>query len=174
MNIGSGDSLKLSTRWGLSPNARQIRDTVDCDIPVAAASERVDQCVASRGVCSRVLTITRSTSSSLIVRGPPGRGSSCSPLRRPSTKRARHLPTVLRSTPRSTPTSLLDRPSAQASTIRHRRARACELVWRRAQRPSVSRSSPLRTSSAIGVPRIAASHRRASRQQERGPQHENS
>src|SRR5262245_10543332 len=65
MNSGSGDSLKLSTRCGLSPKARQIREIADWDIPVARAIERVDHCVASSGVSSNVLTITRSTSSSL-------------------------------------------------------------------------------------------------------------
>jgi len=44
-------------------------------MPVALAIERVDQCVASSGVSSRVLTTKRSTLSSLIERGTPGRGS---------------------------------------------------------------------------------------------------
>ena len=39
MNCGSGDSLKSSTRCGLSPNARQIRLIDDCDMPVALAIE---------------------------------------------------------------------------------------------------------------------------------------
>ena len=51
---GSGLSLKVSTRWGLSPKARQIRDTADWLIPVALAIDRVDQWVASTGVSSRV------------------------------------------------------------------------------------------------------------------------
>jgi hypothetical protein len=42
-NSGSDDSLKVSVRCGLSPNARQIRLTADWLIPVAAAIERVDQ-----------------------------------------------------------------------------------------------------------------------------------
>lgn len=53
--------------------------------PVHGASTgvtAVDQCVAFVGCSSSVLTITRSTSSSLIVRGFPGRGSSCKPSRR--------------------------------------------------------------------------------------------
>jgi hypothetical protein len=43
MNCGSGESLKLSVRWGLSPKARQIRLTAVWLIPVAVAIERVDQ-----------------------------------------------------------------------------------------------------------------------------------
>ena len=100
MNNGSGDSLKLSTKCGFRPNARQIRLTADWVIPVEVASERVDQCVALAGVSSSVLTITRSTSSSPIDRGAPGRGSSCSPSRRRSMNRRRHFPTVVRSTSR--------------------------------------------------------------------------
>lgn len=42
----------------------------------AGATERVLQCVASAGNDSSVFVITRSTSSSRIVRGTPGRGSS--------------------------------------------------------------------------------------------------
>ena len=76
MNCGSGDSLNVSVWCGFNPNARQIRLTALWLIPVAAAIERVDQCVAVRGCSSSVFTITRSTSSSLIVRGLPGRGSS--------------------------------------------------------------------------------------------------
>src|SRR3954452_17239342 len=83
MNNGSGDSLKSSIRCGLSPNARQIFDTAVCDIPVAFAIDRVDQCVAFAGVSSSVLTITRSTSSSLIERGLPGRGPRRRPVVRP-------------------------------------------------------------------------------------------
>ena len=73
MNCGSVDSLKVSTRCGLSPNARQIRLIADCDIPVARANDRVDQCVASVGVVSSVMTSTCSTGSSVIVRATPGR-----------------------------------------------------------------------------------------------------
>ncbi len=62
----------------LEPERPPIRLTADWLIPVAAAIERVDQCVAFVGCCSSVFTITRSTSSSLIVRGFPGRGSSAS------------------------------------------------------------------------------------------------
>ena len=50
MNWGSGDSLKCSTWCGLSPNARQIRLMADWDIPVAAAIDRVDRCVALSGL----------------------------------------------------------------------------------------------------------------------------
>jgi hypothetical protein len=43
MNSGSVLSFQVSTRCGLSPKARQIRDTDDCDNPVSAAIDRVDQ-----------------------------------------------------------------------------------------------------------------------------------
>jgi hypothetical protein len=38
-----------------SPKTRQIRETADCDIPVAEAIDRVDQCVSWPGVSSSVL-----------------------------------------------------------------------------------------------------------------------
>jgi hypothetical protein len=140
MNCGSGESLNVSVWCGFSPNARQIRLTADCDIPVAAAIERVDQCVASFGCSSSVFTITRSTSSSRIERGFPGRGSSCSPSRPRRAKRPRHRPTVEPLQPSSAAISALDRPSAAANTIRQRNANACALDGRRAHRSSVSRS----------------------------------
>jgi hypothetical protein len=99
MNWGSVDSLKVSTRCGLSPKARQIRLIADCDIPVARAKDRVDQWVASFGVVSRVMTSTCSICSSVIVRAAPGRGSSARPSSRRATNRDRHLVTVGRDTP---------------------------------------------------------------------------
>ena len=72
----------MSTRWGFNPKARQIRETVDWLIPVACAIDLVDQWVASAGVSSKVFTMIRSTSSSVTVRGAPGRGSSWSHILR--------------------------------------------------------------------------------------------
>ncbi len=92
MNNGSGDSLKVSLRCGCRLKARQIRLTVLWLMPHCRAIARVLQCVASRGVVSRVNVTTRSTSASLTVRGAPGRGSSSNPSSRFATKRLRHLP----------------------------------------------------------------------------------
>lgn len=47
---GSVDNLKVCDRCGCRPNARQIRDTDDCDRPISFAIDRVDQCVAFFGV----------------------------------------------------------------------------------------------------------------------------
>ncbi|MEU9331043.1 hypothetical protein AB0D91_46290 [Streptomyces canus] len=41
---GSVDSLKISDRCGCTPNARQIRDTDDCERPISFAIDRVDHC----------------------------------------------------------------------------------------------------------------------------------
>jgi hypothetical protein len=82
MNCGSFDSFQVSCRWGCNPKARQILETAVCDRPTSAAIERVDQCVASFGVVSKVVLITRSTSASTIVRGRPGRSSSSRPSSR--------------------------------------------------------------------------------------------
>ena len=155
MNCGSLESLNVSTWCGLSPNAFQIRPTVDFDNPVSAAIEARDQCVASLGWRSNVATITSSTCSSVIVRGAPGRGSSANPSSRFSTNRRRHIPTVCGQTPKSAATCLLVLPAAQPNTIRHRCANACEDFARRAHRCNVSRSSSVNTNSATGLPLLA-------------------
>ena len=82
-------------------------------------------------------------------REPPGDSH------RACTNRRRHLPTVGCATRSRAATSVFDRPSAQPSTIRDRTASACELFRRRAHRVSISRSSPVNTSSAFGRPRDA-------------------
>ena len=132
MNCGSADSFQVCTRCGLSPNARQIREIADCDIPVAVAIDRVDQCVSFLGgLCSKVAVITRSTCSSVILRGAPGRGSSVNPSKRSRTNRDRHLRTVSRDTARLAATSVFDRPCAHSNTIRDRNTNACAVVRRR-------------------------------------------
>jgi hypothetical protein len=94
-------------------------------IPVARAIDRVDQWVSWwGGGSSSVLVITCSTWASLIVRGRPGRGSSDSPSKRPRTNRPRHLATVCGQIPNWSATAWLVWPSAQASTILQRSARA--------------------------------------------------
>ena len=94
-NSGSVDNFQESCLCGANPNARQIRDTADCDNPSSAANDRVDQCVASLDVVSKVRVITASTCSSQTVRGRPGRGSSTRPSRRSTTNRDRHLRALL-------------------------------------------------------------------------------
>jgi hypothetical protein len=123
MNWGSLESFQVSLRWGWSAKAPQMRRIVEADSPVWAASERVDQWVASRGLSSRVAMITRSMSASVTVRGAPGRGSSRSPATPSSTKRRRRLPTVWGVTPTRSATARLLRPSLEISTIRDRWAR---------------------------------------------------
>jgi hypothetical protein len=51
-NSGSVESLKVSTRCGFRAKARQMRQTAVWLNPVALASERVLQCVASGGMAS--------------------------------------------------------------------------------------------------------------------------
>ncbi len=149
---GSLDSLKVPVRCGCRPKARQIRVIAVCESPLALAIERVLQCVAPRGVCSSVIVITRSTSSSPILRGAPGRGSSSRPSTRRSTNRLRQLPTVTRWTPSRSATSPLVSPSAQARTMRARCARPCAVFRRRAHACSVSRSACVSTKAALGRP----------------------
>jgi hypothetical protein len=120
MNSGSVDSLNVCDRCGASAKARQIRETVDCDMPVAAAIDLVDQCVAFFGVSSSVLTTTRSTSASVIFRGTPGRGSSHKPSRPRSRNRRRQVRTVSGVIRSRRETSMIEWPSAHSSTIRDR------------------------------------------------------
>jgi hypothetical protein len=152
MNCGSVESVQVSTRCGLSPNARQIRDTADCDISVAEAIDLVDQCVSRPGVSSSVFVITRSTCSSVISRGRPGRGSSVKPSNRRARNRDRHLDTMFRDTPIACATSPIVPPSAHRNTIRDRIANACA-VFRRPDHPlRTLRSSSVRTTgSSFGV-----------------------
>jgi len=125
MNCGSGESLNVSTWCRLSAKAGQIRLTAVWLIPgVAAAIDLVDQCVASCGCSSSVFAITRSTSSSLIVRGLPGRGSSCNPSSRRSTNRVRHFRTVFGLQAKRVAIAVFVSPSAAANTTRQRNASA--------------------------------------------------
>src|SRR3981189_532939 len=145
MNCGSVDSFQVSTRCGLRAQPRQNREIEVWDIPRLLAIDRVDQCVSPlAGFSSRVLTITDSTCSSVMVRAAPGRGSSAPP---PS-----HLVPVCGQTPNRAATSLFVEPSAHASTIRARNANACEVFARRVHRDRVSRSTSDNTSSAFGRP----------------------
>jgi hypothetical protein len=120
----------------LSPKSRQIRPIVERLSPDRWAIDARDQCVAFGGVCSSVATMTCSTCSRVIEGGRPGRSSSTNPSRRPATNRLRHLVTVVGCTRRSAAICLFDAPSAHASTILQRCARACDDVARRAQRTS--------------------------------------
>lgn len=139
MNSGSGESLKVSVRWGVTPQAR--------------AMVRVLQWVAPRGVVSRVRVITRATAASLIRRGAPGRGSSRSPSRRFARNRARHFPTVCWVSPRRWATVAFAYPAAHMSTSRARWARAWAVFGRAAQRCKVLWSSVVSVSGGNGRPR---------------------
>jgi hypothetical protein len=141
MNCGSADSFQVSVKCGLRPNARQIREIADCDMPVAAAIDRVDQCVSCPGPrSSSVLVMTSPTCSSVIFRGAPGRGSSARPSNRAARNRPRHLRTVSREIRRSAAVAETDAPSAQASTTRDRSASAWAVLRRRAHACRTCRS----------------------------------
>ncbi len=159
-NNGSLLSLNPSARCGLSSNAFQIRPTVDFDSPLRSAILARLQCVAFFGVDSSVATTTASTWSTVMVAGRPGRASSVSPSMRCSTNRRRHLPTVGCEQPSFAATALLSAPAAQANTIRDRNANACADVARRAHRCSCTRSSVVKTSSALGRPVLGTHHSR--------------
>ena len=131
MNCGSGDSLNVLDLVRLQPE----RPPDPADRRSATSRSRRPSTAstnASRpsGCSSSVLTITRSTSSSLIERGLPGRGSSCSPSSAAATNRPRHFPTVLRMTAQARPRSPCSSPppppparsGAQRQRLRRRRS----------------------------------------------------
>jgi hypothetical protein len=154
------DSFQVCTRCGLSPNARQIREIADCDIPAAFAIDRVDQCVSPlSGFSSKVLVITASTCSSVIVRGAPGRGSSVNPSSRCATNRERHLATVSRAIPNSAAISVFDPPRAHARMILERCANAWAVLRRRAHCSNITRSSSVNSTTTGFAPRIRLLYR---------------
>jgi len=115
-------------------------------MPVAAAIDRVDQCVSpAGGASSSVLAITRWTCSSPTVRGRPGRGSSDKPASRSDRNRRRHFDTMSRDTPSSAATCPIVPPSADRNTIRDRNANACAVFRRRAHPCNTCRSPSDRT-----------------------------
>ncbi|AIR98087.1 hypothetical protein SGLAU_10400 [Streptomyces glaucescens] len=163
MNSGSVDSLNVCDRCGASANARQIREIADCDMPVAAAIDLVDQWVAFLGFSSSVLTMTRSTSASVIFRGTPGRGSSDRPSRPRSRNRLRQVRTVSGETHSRRDTSMIECPSAHSSTIRDRWARAWAVVRRRTQPSSTARWASVTDNGGIfGPGRLMPNQRRIS------------
>ena len=129
--------------------------------------ERMDQCVASVGVVWSVRSIMAATSSSLMLRGLPERGSSRSPSIRFARNLRRHLLTVCSSTPSSAATTLFCSPSAQRSTIRHLSDRDRATLRRRTCRSRYPRSSALKTRAAIGRPLAFSFAIRTSRSNDR-------
>lgn len=119
--------------------ARPLKIAVD-DMPVAFAIDRTDQWVASRGIFSSVFTTTRSTISSVILRGTPGRNSSSSPSRRLARKRARHLHTVWDEVPSSRATSWLVTAIRAAEHDPGAQGKDCAVRPRRLHRSSTARS----------------------------------
>ena len=149
MKNGSVDSLKLSRRWGCSPNACKKRCTLVLAMPVSAARPRTLQWVApSLGLACRVVVSSSAMRSSSIERGLPGRNSSCKPSMRRSTKRRRHLPTVAWVVPKRCATALLVAPAAHARTMLARRTSAAGSDRDRAIDCNCACSSSLNTSSA--------------------------
>jgi hypothetical protein len=70
--------VKVSTRCGFKPWARQMRRTLASLMPTAAAIVRVLQCVALRGCWRVVMVTTRCVRRALIVGLRPGRDASYS------------------------------------------------------------------------------------------------
>ena len=120
--------------------------------PTALAMERSDQWVAPAGVVSSVRRMVSAISSSPILRGVPGLGSSSSPSSRCAAKRRRHLPTVFASALTSAQIALFSKPVAAANTIRARRAIAWPVLWARASDSSSRRSAALSTIDTAGLP----------------------
>src|SRR5579863_1156288 len=136
----------------LQSKARQMRTIAVCDSPVCSAINRLLQCVLFFGIDSKVAVITSSTSSSVMVRGAPGRGSSNSPSSRFTRKRSRHLQTVAPVIRNFLATAPLLKPSSQPSTMRARIAKAWADFGRRASIASLSFSSGVTFNALVGRP----------------------
>jgi hypothetical protein len=154
-----GRDLELVLSPGLEPEGTpDLTDGLSADpVPLGHRPGRPVCGVlgSSLGVVSSVSTITTSTTSSQIVRAAPGLGASTSPSSpssRSAANRWRHLPTVTLSQPSSSAILVFGLPSAQASTIRDRNAKACDDECRRDRRTSVSRSSPVSSIATVGRP----------------------
>src|SRR5713101_3442582 len=104
-----------------------MRLTVDWLSPVLAANARLLQCVAPLGASSRVRRTARSTRSSPICRGAPGRISSPKPTIPSVIKRFRHIPTVKPVVRSLAATAALLSPLAHSRTMRARKASDREL-----------------------------------------------
>ena len=101
-----------------------------------------------RDVVGLVLVTTSSIWSSVIVRSTPGLGSSYRPSNRCSTKRLRHLPTVLLMVRSFLATSEFVSPDAHCSTILARNAWCGDARLRRVSRSSALVSSEVSFNSA--------------------------
>jgi hypothetical protein len=125
-------ALAAVETWLFSDQARQIREIADCDIPHGRCHRPGRPVgVTAQRLMLQGRVITRSTCSSVIFRGAPGRGSSVNPSGRSRTNRNRHLRTVSRDTARLAAISVFDRPCAHSNTIRDRNANVCAVVRRR-------------------------------------------
>jgi len=136
-----------------------MRLTVDWLNPVRAANARLLQCVAPLGASSRVRRTARSTRSSPICRGAPGRSSSPKAATPPVIKRFRHIPTVKPVVCSLAATTALFCPRAHSRMTRGRKtkdrgSRTPRLLQQTSQRHLLlwihNEFSLLRTSSWIG------------------------
>ncbi len=111
MNCGSVDSFQSSTRCGLSPNARQIREIAVWFNPTAFAIDRVDQCAVTVG--RRLFQRLDDHRLDLLIGDLPRRArprlvrQALQPL---DDEPRRHLPTVARVTPNAQPPDVFGAP----------------------------------------------------------------
>ena len=153
MNCGSVDSLKVSTRCGLSPNARQIRPTVDFDSPLSAA---IDARRPVRGVGGLALQGGHHDLLDLLVGDRARRARARlvdQPVQpaRPRTGAATCPPSAATPRARRPPPCWIPLPRTPARSGTAAPAPAPTSA-RRAQRCSVSRSSSVNTTAVTGRP----------------------
>ena len=143
---GSSDSLNVSLRCGLRPNARQTRPTVNALNPQAVAIDSRLHYAARQRLQSAddALHIVET------VRGAPGRGSSRRPSKPSSRNRRLHFPTVVRVVRSMLATCWPLSSSALLRMMRARNASACAVFLRHTQRSSSLRCS----SETVGTTRV--------------------
>jgi hypothetical protein len=120
-NVGSVESLNVSTRCGRRPRAAQIFCTVVCETPWAWAIDRQLQCVSLGGVsCSVARTISATFASGIDgLRPRPGR-TFTEPANPSSENRSRQLVTVAGETPTSLAIRVVANPSQAINNARAR------------------------------------------------------
>lgn len=162
MNKGSSTASTSRPGAAATANGRQIRESADRGIPVAAAIDLVDQPVTSFGVSSSVFAMTGSTSASVILRETPGHGPSHRPSNRRPSKRRPRTRTVSAVMPSRRATSANACPSALSGTILDLSTHDWAPERRRTHDGNIARSASDSTTGAIfGPGRLTPDQRRA-------------
>ena len=148
-NRGSFDSLKVRLRCGLRPCSRQMRPTLDAEMPTSAAVVRVLR-RRMPGASWPALATTASTTAGAMVAFAPRPARSARPSSPSRSKRCDHLLTDVVDTPTARATSACFIPSPRSSTMRARTTSRAVVVAARTRRSSSASSSAVSSKTEMG------------------------